>query len=98
MAFTNTPVSIVPMANGLVQESGTWNGDSVTTGTITAATTAPANDPSYAGPYIKEISQWGFASNGDTAVIPAKDVPENQIKITFTSSDTGNYYLIGKGR
>lgn len=71
-------------------ERGTWNGASVTTGTITASTAGSTE--------IADIFEWGFASDGDTAVLPAKDVAPNAIKITFTSSDTGDYWIKGKAR
>ena len=45
---------------------------------------------------IKEIVFWNLASNGDLAVKPAKDVPVNHIKITFTSADAGTYAIVGK--
>ncbi len=69
-------------------EWGTWNAASVTTGTITA-NSATGN------PDIKEILMWGFASDGDNAVKPARDVAQNAVKITCTSSDTGDYFILG---
>lgn len=99
MAFSNTPTKVVNMGNGIIREIGTWDGDSVTTGTITAGTSAEyaaAGLPSER--VITEIIGWGFASDGDTAVLPAKDVDLNKAKITFTNSDTGDYYIEGFGK
>lgn len=95
MAFSNTVTDIIPWGNGLIMEYGTFNGASVTTGTITAAATGTYTAR---GQYITEVLSWGFASDGDTAVLPARDVDPNKVKITFTSSDTGDYYIIGKAR
>lgn len=93
MAFSNTVTDIIPLANGLLMEYGTFDSASVTTGTITtadAATTYTAGSTN-----ITKIIAWGFASDGDYAVTPAKDVAPNKIKVTTTSSDTGDYWLIG---
>ena len=94
MAFTNTVTDIIELGNGEIKEIGTFNGDSVTTGTITACDTA--NEAYGSSGFIKEITGWGFASDGDTAILPAKDVTANKIKITFTNGDTGDYYITGK--
>lgn len=99
MAFSNTPTKVVDMGNGILREIGTWNGDSVTEGTITAGTASQyetANLPSER--VITEVIGWGFASDGDTAVLPAKDVALNKVKLTFTNSDTGDYYIEGFGK
>lgn len=90
MAFSNTVTETIPYANGLIMERGTWNGASVTTGTITADSTGDQ--------VITDIIAWGFANDADNAVLPAKDVAPNAIKITFTSNDTGDYYIIGKAK
>lgn len=87
MAFSNTVTKTRMIAPGLALETGTWNAASVTTGTITAATTQTVN--------VGKIEAWGFASDGDNAVLPARDVADNTIKITCTSSDTGNYWILG---
>lgn len=93
MAFSNTATDTIFLANGLIQEYGTWSGAGVTTGVITAATSGTFES----GAEIMDIIQWGFASNGDAAVIPAKDTGyANSIKITFTSADAGNYWIVGK--
>lgn len=88
MAFSNTVVERGEYAGGLVFERGTWNGAAVTTGNITASTTAPA---------MTDIITFSVSSDGDTAVTPAQDVAPNVLKLTFTASDTGKYILIGRG-
>lgn len=88
MAFSNTVVEVIELANGLILERGTFSGASVTTGTITASTAGSVE--------IADILMWGFAADGDAAVLPAKDVYPNQIKITFTSNETGDYWIVGK--
>lgn len=88
MAFSNTVTELLDLGNGIIMERGTWDGASVTTGTITASTAGNVE--------IVDILEWGFAADGDTAVLPAKDVALNKIKITFTSSETGDYYIKGK--
>lgn len=93
--FSNTVVDIVSIGNGYLQEYGTFNCASVTTGTITADTTGNFTAGSAE---IVSIERWGFASDGDNAVIPARDVANNKIKITCTSNDTGDYYIIGKAK
>lgn len=93
MAFSNTVVDIIPLSGGYIMEFGTFSLASVTTGTITAATTGSYTAD---GQYISTIVQWGFASDGDNAVSPAKDVNPNQVKITGTSNDTGDYWIVGK--
>lgn len=95
MAFLNTTTDIIELANGLIQEYGTFSGAGVTTGTIAANTYAVSYT---ADSVITDIIQWGFASDADNAVIPAKDVAPEKIKITFTSAATGDYYIIGKAR
>lgn len=88
MAFSNTVVGKKELPGGLMIEWGTWNAASVTSGTITAATTG-------GNPDIKEVMMWGFASDGDHAVAPARDVAQNAVKITTTASDTGDYFILG---
>lgn len=93
MAFINTATDIIEIANGYIMEYGTFSGAGVTTGTITAAT---ASTTYTHGGEITHILEWGFASDADNAVIPARDVADNTIKITFTSAATGDYYIKGK--
>lgn len=95
MAFSNTVTDVINVGPGMLMEFGTWDGDSVTTGTISADTTGAF---SVGATEIADVVAWGFASDGDNAVIPAKDVNPNQIKITCTSSDTGDYWIMGKAR
>ena len=68
MAFSNTVTDIIDLGNGYIMERGTWNGAAVTTGTITAAS---SGSYSADGQFITDILEWGFASDGDTAVSPA---------------------------
>lgn len=89
MAFSNTLKNKELIGGGLILETGTWNGDSVTTGTITADTTTQ--------PEIVEVVAFGASSDGDTAVDPNTS-GVSTMKLTFTTSDTGKYFLIGKGR
>lgn len=99
MAFSNTPTEIIDLGNGRIREKGTFNSAGVTTGTITAATAselAAAILPD--DRVITKIDGWGFASDGDNAVTPAKDVDPNKIKIATTSDDTGDYYIEGFGK
>ena len=143
MAFSHTLVESKNLGNGLVIETGTWNGASVTTGTITPAqvqatalvvgrtyriitagsttwTAAGSADSSVGTTFVctavgtgtgmaqciapepafnvRKVLFATFTSNGNTAVIPSVyGVYANQIKITFSSSDTGTYTLIGEG-
>lgn len=92
MAFSNTAIDVIPIADGYVMEYGTFSGAGVTTGIITAATTGTFT----AGAVLYEIVKWGFASDGDTAILPARDTAVNAIKITFTSADSGDYWIEGK--
>ena len=87
MAFAKTMVKKVTLGNGQMREIGTWLADGGTaSGTITADTDSPA---------IMVVETQSFASNGDTAVLPAKDVALNAVKITFTANDGGDYTLEG---
>ena len=143
MAFTSTLVESKNIGNGLVMETGTWDGASVTTGTITpaqvAATalvvgrtyriitagsttwasagasastvgltfvcTAVGTGTGYAqciSPEpafnVRRVLFATFTSAASTAVVPTVyGVYANQIKITFGSSDTGTYTIIGEG-
>lgn len=95
MAFTNTVTDIVSVGNGYVMEYGTFTSDGGTaTGTITADATKAFTEKVQ----ITDILAWGFASDGDTAVIPAKDVAPDEIKIKITANDTGDYFIIGKAK
>lgn len=96
MAFSNAVTEVLNLGDGLIMERGTFNSDSVTTGTITAVD--GSTDYGLGDTAITDILVWGFASDGDNPVTPAKDVEPNKIKITTTSSDTGDYWLIGKAR
>lgn len=88
MAATLTYVGKIPLPNGLVLEFGTWDSNGVTAGTITANSTDQ--------PEIQKIVAWGGASDGDsTALVFARDVADNQLKLTFANPDTGDYWFIG---
>jgi hypothetical protein len=94
MAFSNTVTDVIPLANGLLMEYGVFDLDTVTTGTISAAAGSTSYTAGNTG--ISNIIAWGFASDGDSAILPAKDVYPNQIKITGTQDETGDYWIIGK--
>ena len=94
MSFSNTVTDIIPIGDGWIMEYGTFNGASVTTGTITASTVATYT----AKAVISDVMTWGFANDADHEVKPARDVYNNQVKITFTTSDTGSYWIVGKAR
>lgn len=88
MAFSNTVTLKTTLPGGLVLEKGTWNGASVTTGTITADTTG--------NPDIVEVLFFSVSSDSDDVVKAAQDAGPNKLKLTFTSSDTGVYTLVGR--
>ena len=90
MAFSKTMVEKFELPGALVLERGRWLGTAVTTGNVTADTAVK--------PVIADVVMFGFASDGDTAVLPATDVSPNVVKITFTSGDAGSYFLVGKAR
>jgi hypothetical protein len=93
--FVTSKITTAEFTSGLVIENGSWDGASVTTGTITCKTEAAAGTSPFV---MRKILDYGFTSNGGTAVNPSiSGVGKNQINITFTSSDTGTYYLIGEG-
>jgi hypothetical protein len=95
MAFISTVTDVIEIANGYIMEYGTFSGAGVTTGTITAGNASTAYEQ-YAT--ISDIREWGVASDGDTAVTVARDGAPNVVKITFTSADTGDYYIKGQSR
>jgi hypothetical protein len=97
MALSNTVTEVIKIGDGLVMERGIWaEGAGGATGNITAVDgTVDYGEGKIA---ISDIIQWGFTSNGDTAVMPAQDVAPNVMKITYTAGDAGTYYLIGKAR
>ncbi len=95
MAFSNTPTVQKQYGYGYVVEKGTWNGASVTTGTITADDTTNGNPSMGAA----EIVAWSFTNDKNNVTKPSvSGVAANQINITFTSSDTGTYTLICKAK
>lgn len=89
MAFTSTLVQKEQLPGGFVLERYKWNGDSVTTGSITANTTVQ--------PEIQKIGPCGASSDGDSAALTyALDTGANILKLTFASGDTGEAWIIGK--
>lgn len=93
MAFINTVTDIIEISNGYIMEYGTFSGGGVTTGVITSSD-ASTSYTHYGK--ITEILEWGFAADGDAAILPAKDGNAGTIKITFTSAESGDYYIKGK--
>jgi hypothetical protein len=88
MAFSSVLVDKRSLPGGLVLETYTWDGASVTTGTITADTTTL--------PKMVDVISAMPSSNGDTDVIPALDAGRTSVKLTFTSSDTGKLTILGR--
>jgi len=89
MGFTASFVK-KELIGGLIYETGTFVSDAGTaTGNITADTTIQ--------PEIQDILLWSASSNGDTAVICARDAGLNVLKLTFTGNDSGTYTIVGKG-
>ncbi len=94
MAFSNTLTSSKELSQGLVIENGTWSGASVTTGTITAGV-ATSGEPSF---NVRRILEAGFTNDNNNEVkVSYSGLGLNKVNITFTSNDTGTYYLIGEG-
>jgi hypothetical protein len=96
MAASNTVTNIKKLANGMIMEEGTFDLSTDTELTITAA----SGDSSYDAPYvsIEEVLWSDFYSDGDNAIAKAKDTYPNQVKITGTQADTGDYKLFGFAR
>ena len=95
MAFTTSLITTGEYTGGLVIENGSWSGASVATGTITCKTEAGAGTSPFV---IRKILSWGFTNDNNNEVKPSiSGIGKNQINITFTSNDTGTYYLIGEG-
>ena len=89
MAFSEVFIE-KEVIGGLVYEKHTWNGASVTSGTITCDTTTQ--------PEIANIMYAIPSNDADHATIVALDTAPNVAKLTFTSSDTGTLYIVGKAR
>lgn len=87
MAFTSVILETGILPGGRAYERGTWDGTSVTTGTITASTSSV--------PEIVKIEFATAADDADNAVICALDAGDTAVKLTFTSGDTGTYYIEG---
>jgi hypothetical protein len=96
MAFSATVVEVIDLGNGLILEVGTWDSDSVTTGTITGVD--GSTDYGLGDTALTKVLLSDFSSDGDNAVAKAYDVAPNKVKITTTSSDTGTYRLLGYAR
>lgn len=96
MAFSSTLIKREPCGDGFIYEAYTFNGASVTTGTITPDTT----DSEGIGE-IKEIYEWG-GTDDDTAGGLSVTFADNEVRsaavLTFTSNDTGFFWLKGKAR
>lgn len=93
MAFSNTVLKAGTLGNGWAFEYGTFDGASVTTGTITAGAGSlfPSNTAK-----VGLVVNWAYASDGDSAAITAaRDAGASTLKLTFASSDTGTYYIAG---
>lgn len=88
MAFSNTVLSKVRNASGLVIEKGTWDATGVAVGTIIA-------DTALGSPITSEILWSEFTSNGDHAIAVAADTGADRRKITVTNGDAGTYTLVG---
>ena len=94
MSFTNTVVRTGRYGQGMVYEEGTWSGAGVTVGTISCGT-ATSGDPAL---NVRRFLHGHFTSDNKTSVKPSvSGVNANQVKITFTSSDTGTYIIVGEG-
>jgi hypothetical protein len=100
MAFSNTVTKVdVDPQLGLIYERGTWDGDSVTTGTIVpgAGTGFTAGDP-----IVHKIVGMRIENDNDNATVSqiatnSTDKNDNALLASFTSSDTGSYEIWGKG-
>ena len=95
-AFTNSVTDKVFLGGGYIQEYGTFTCASIGGENLTASTSA-----AYAvgDLEITNIERWGFASDGDLAVKVARDTAPNVIKVRCAATtDTGDYYIIGKGK
>jgi hypothetical protein len=91
MAFSATVLKVEELGNGYIIETGTFNGASVTTGTITAQAAATGVQGIY------DIKAFNASSDNDTAVVCNIDSP-NTMTLTFQANDTGKYFLIGKAK
>lgn len=88
MAFSSVLVKKEQLPGGKVREVYKWNGDSVTTGSITA--------DALVQPEIVKIETASATSDGDSAaLVCALDTGANIVKLTFASSDTGTVTIEG---
>lgn len=90
MAFSDTYKEKILMPGGLVMERHEWDGDSVTTGTVTCDTTEQ--------PEIAEVLFAVASDDADNSVVTALDAGANKVKLTFTASDTGDLMIFGKAK
>lgn len=88
MAFSFTMLEKKTVEGGYVIERGVWDGASVTTGNITVDTATQ--------PEIIRIDEFSISSDTDDTVNAAQDVNDGTLKLTFTASDTGKYFIKGK--
>ena len=96
MAFSSTLIKRWNDGEGNIYEGYTFDGDSVTTGTITPQT----SDDEGIG-LIKEIDEWGGTDDdtaGGLSVTFASNLARSAAVLTFTSGDTGYFWLKGRAR
>ena len=87
MAFSSVKNNVIELPGGLVLIEGTFNGASVTTGNITFTDTTPE---------ISKLLAWGASSDSDNAALVCATDTVGTLKITFNTSDTGGFFVIGK--
>lgn len=90
MSFSATLKRKELLPGGYVKEIYTFNGAGVTTGTITADATS--------NPEIVEIELFGASDDQDASVVCDTGVAPNQLKLTFSSGNTGKAFIIGRAR
>lgn len=87
MSFSSTKKNVVEIPGGLVLIEGTFDGDSVTTGTIAFTDTTPE---------LAQLLMWGASSDSDNAALVCATDTVGSLKLTFNTSDTGRYFVVGK--
>ena len=90
MAFSNVFKRKYELPGGYVIEHGTFNGAAVTTGTITCDATIQ--------PEIGQVIRACAGNDADNVTAIALDAGAAKVKLTFTTSDTGTYTIVGKAR
>ena len=90
MAASNTMTNKYTLPGGIVVEEGTWTSSG---GTTTLTITADATEQ----PEVSKLLWSDFTVNGDTNLAKANDgLAKNQIKLTFTANEGGEYRLFGQ--